>query len=268
MDIALILGILGAFGALAAMLTLEGQHLTAVLLPAPMIMVLGATIAVSFASGTVGDSVRAMRSIPAAFRGKTGKPAEAIEQLVGIAEKARRDGLLSLETDAAEAEDPFLKLALQNLADGVGEEELRTLLEEQVAAQERQGKAAAKWFKTAGGYAPTIGIIGTVVSLTHVLSNLSSPQHLGPLIASAFIATLWGLLSANFLWLPIGDRLDRLTDIESERMQLVLEAVLAIQAGAGPRLLSERLTAMVPAAHRPKPEKEPQPQDDEFDDAA
>jgi chemotaxis protein MotA len=270
MDIALILGIVGAFGALVAMLTIEGQNVTAILLPAPMIMVLGATIAVSFASSTVGDVLRAFRMVPAAVKGKTVKPEQAIEALVGIAEKARRDGLLSLESDAAEASDPFLRIALQNVADGADEEELRTVLEDQIALHERSGKAAAKWFKTAGGYAPTIGIIGTVVSLTHVLSNLSSPGKLGPLIASAFIATLWGLVSANFIWLPLGDRIDRLTDLESERMQLVLEAVLAIQAGAGPHLLAERLRAMTPQAPaKPQKAKQDEPGDElELSEAA
>ena len=269
MDIALILGIVGAFGALLAMLTLEGQNVTAILLPAPMVMVLGATIAVSFASSTLPDALRAFKTIPGAVRGKTMKPQESIDALVGIAEKARRDGLLSLESDAAEATDPFLKTALQSVADGADEEELRTVLEDQIALHERAGKAAAKWFKAAGGYAPTIGIIGTVVSLTHVLSNLSSPGKLGPLIASAFIATLWGLVSANFIWLPIGDRIDRLTDLESERRQLVLEAVLAIQAGAGPHLLAERLRAMSPGA-APRPERgRPEPAPElELQDAA
>jgi len=269
MDIALILGIVGAFGALVAMLTLEGQNVTAILLPAPMIMVLGATVAVTFASSTLPDALRAFRMIPMAFKGKIVKPAEAIDALVGIAEKARREGLLSLESDAAEASDPFLRTALQNVADGADEEELRTVLEDQISLHERAGKSAAKWFKTAGGYAPTIGIVGTVVSLTHVLSNLSSPDKLGPLIASAFIATLWGLVSANFIWLPLGDRIDRLTDLESERMQLVLEAVLAIQAGAGPHLLAERLKAMTPQQAERAPRKAAEPDDElELTDAA
>ena len=97
-----------------------------------------------------------------------------------------------------------------------------------------------------GGYAPTVGIIGTVVSLTHVLENLASPDELGPLIASAFVATLWGLLSANFIWLPIGSRLKKLADLDEARMTLLLEGVLAVQAGSQPRLLGERLKAMVP----------------------
>jgi len=252
MDIALLVGIVGAFGAAIAMLGLEGSSVVSVLLPAPMIMVLGATIAVAFGSGTLGDFLLAVRSVGKAFRGRVEKPTAVVDQLVGLSEKARREGLLSLETDAAEAKDPFLRNALQNVADGVGEEELRTLLEDEIATKERSGKTAAHWFKMAGGYAPTIGIIGTVISLTHVLANLSDPDHLGPLIASAFIATLWGLISANFVWLPIGDRLNRLTELETQRRQMILEAVLAIQAGAGPRLLGERLQAMIPDAPREK----------------
>ncbi|WP_298229217.1 MotA/TolQ/ExbB proton channel family protein [Gryllotalpicola sp.] len=252
MDIALLVGLIGAFGSVVAMLTLEGSSVTSIILPAPMIMVLGATIAVSFGSGTLSDFLVAMKSISTAFRGKVEKPTAVIDQLVGIAEKARREGLLSLESDAAEAKDPFLKNALQNVADGVGEEELRTLLDDEIATKDRVGKASARWFKMAGGYAPTIGIIGTVISLTHVLANLSDPGHLGPMIASAFVATLWGLLSANFIWLPIGDRLSRVTELETQRRQMILEAVLAVQAGAGPRLLSERLQAMIPNQPKPK----------------
>jgi chemotaxis protein MotA len=104
-----------------------------------------------------------------------------------------------------------------------------------------------------GGYAPTIGIIGTVVSLTHVLENLAEPGELGPMIASAFVATLWGLLSANFLWLPLGSRLRRLSELDVERMTLLMEGVLAVQSGSQPRLLGERLRAMVPGGDADKP---------------
>jgi chemotaxis protein MotA len=252
MDLATIIGLLVAFGSLFGMLTLEGSAVTSILLPAPMLIVFGATIAVGFASGTTKDALRAVKAIPKAFRGKIAKPAVVIDQLVEIAEKARRDGLLSLEQNAHETKDPFLRDALQNIADGTDGEELRMLLEDQMATRQRVDRGAAKWFKILGGYAPTIGIIGTVVSLTHVLENLSSPDKLGPMIAAAFVATLWGLLSANFIWLPIGDRLNRLCDLESERMSLILEGMLAIQSGAQPRLLDERLRAMVPASSLPK----------------
>lgn len=255
MDPATLIGLVIAFGSLFGMLTLEGSSVTALLLPAPMILVFGATIAVGIASGTISDFLLAVKSLPRAFTGKIPKPHATIDEVVALAEKARREGLLSLEHDAEQATDPFLKNALQNIADGTDGEELRELLEDEIATRTATDRLAGKFFTTLGGFAPTVGIIGTVVSLTHVLENLSSPDTLGPLIASAFIATLWGLLSANFLWLPIGSRLRRLSDLESERMTLLMEGVLAVQAGSQPRLLGERLRAMVPANALPKTAK-------------
>ncbi|WP_022883848.1 motility protein A [Glaciibacter superstes] len=247
MDPATLIGLLLAFGALFAMITLEGAHVTSILLPAPMLLVFGATIAVGIAGGTLRDALVAVKSLPRAFTGKRTPPAEIVEQVVTLAETARRDGLLALDQAAEDIEDPFMRRALQNIADGTDGDELRILLEDEIATKASTERNAAKFYTSMGGYAPTIGIIGTVVSLTHVLENLSSPEKLGPMIATAFVATLWGLLSANFLWLPIGARLRRLAELETERMILLMEGVLAIQAGSQPRLLGERLRAMLPA---------------------
>jgi chemotaxis protein MotA len=180
------------------------------------------------------------------FAGKTSKPQESIDQVVRFAEKARSEGLLSLEEEAASVKDPFLTRALQNIADGTDAEELRTLMEDEIDSKSRSDHSNSKFFASLGGYAPTVGIIGTVVSLTHVLENLSTPDSLGPMIASAFVATLWGLLSANFLWLPFSGRLARLSELEVDRMTLLMEGMLAVQAGAQPLLLAERLRSMVP----------------------
>jgi chemotaxis protein MotA len=212
-----------------------------------MILVFGATIAVGIAGGTLRDFVTAMKALPGAFRGKITPPQAIIDQVVGLAETARSKGLLALEQEAEGVDDPFLRGALQNIADGTDGDELRILLEDEIATRAKADRTAAKFFMALGGYAPTVGIVGTVVSLTHVLENLSSPDTLGPMIATAFVATLWGLLSANFLWLPIGSRLKRLADLEVDRMSLVMEGALAVQAGSQPRLLGERLRAMVPA---------------------
>jgi len=247
MDPATIIGLLVAFGALFAMITIEGAHVTSILLPAPIILVFGATIAVGIAGGTIKDAIAAFKTLPSAFLGRTPKPQITIDLLVGLAEKARSNGLLSLEQEAEGVDDPYLKSALQNVADGTDGEDLRILLEDELATTAKSARNSAKFFTTMGGYAPTVGIIGTVVSLTHVLENLSTPDHLGPMIAAAFVATLWGLLSANFLWLPIGSRLRRLSDLEVDRLTLTMEGVLAIQAGSQPRLLGERLRAMVAA---------------------
>ncbi|TFC90240.1 motility protein A [Cryobacterium sp. TMT3-29-2] len=247
MDPATLVGIAIAFGSLFAMITIEGGHIQSILLPAPMILVFGATIAVGIAGGTIRDALSAFKAVPGAFIGKTTPPQQVIDQVVGLAETARSSGLLALEQEADTVADPFLRGALQNIADGTDGDELRILLEDELATATKQSRNAAKFFTTLGGYAPTVGIIGTVVSLTHVLENLDTPSTLGPMIAAAFVATLWGLLTANFLWLPIGSRLKRLSDLEVERMTLLLEGALAVQAGSQPRLLGERLRAMVPA---------------------
>ncbi len=258
MDPATIIGIVVAFGAMYTMISLEGADVSSILLPAPMILVFGATLAVGFASGTIPDAILAFKALPKAFKGGIGKPQAVIDRVVEFAEIARRDGLLALEQHASDEKDDFLRLALQNIADGMDAEELRELLEDEIATRDRTNRAAAKFFNTIGGYAPTIGIIGTVISLTHVLENLSSPDKLGHSIAGAFVATLWGVLSANLIWLPIGTRLTRLADLDSERMHLLLEGMLAVQAGSQPRVLGERLRAMVPA-HALKPVKGEKP---------
>lgn len=247
MDPATLIGIFIAFGAIVSMILLEGGSVSSILLPAPMILVFGATIAVGIASATLKDLGLVVKALPRAFQGKVESAPKLIAQIGGIAEKARREGLLSLEAEAAKTKDPFLKEALQNVADGMDPEDLRELLEEKLAAEERRERVAAKFYNTMGGYAPTIGIIGTVVSLTHVLENLSTPDELGRMIAAAFVATLWGVVSSNLIWLPIGSRLTRLTDLMVERRTLVLEGVLAVQAGAQPRNIVERLEAMVGA---------------------
>ncbi len=246
MDPATVIGLLLAFGSVIAMVTLEGANITSLLLPAPMILVFGATLAVGLAGNTLKDALQAFKALPAMFMGKTSRPQDSIDQIVRFAEKARAEGLLSLEEEAASVKDPFLARALQNIADGTDAEDLRVLLEDEIDSKSRSDHANSKYFASLGGYAPTVGIIGTVVSLTHVLENLSKPDELGHMIAAAFIATLWGLLSANFIWLPFSSRMARLSELDIERMTLLMEGVLAVQSGAQPLLLAERLRSMVP----------------------
>ena len=245
MDLGLILGLVLAFGALLAMISMEGASFTALLLPAPMVLVFGGTIAVGIASGTVRDFLNAMQALPRAFRGERNTAQGVVGTVVGYAEKARTEGLLALEQGVADEKDPFLRQALQSIADGVDAEDLRILLEDEIASAAARNRTASRFFMTLGGFAPTVGIIGTVVSLTHVLEKLDQPDTLGPMIAAAFVATLWGLLSANFIWLPIGGRLQRLGELELERMTVLMEGMLAVQAGAAPAHVRERLSALV-----------------------
>lgn len=254
MDIAFLVGVAVAFGALYAMITMEGAHLSALFLPAPMILVLGSTIGVGIASHTVRDAISAFGSLGRMVRGPRSTPAAVIPVLVGYAEKARADGLLRLEEELDSAPDEYTRRGVQALADGVDAEDLRMLMDDEILAVSARNRIAAKFFSSLGGYAPTIGIVGTVVSLTHVLENLNKPDELGHMIAAAFVATLWGLLSANFIWNPIAGRLGRMAAVEQERMTLVCEGILAIQAGSPPRRLEERLRAMT--TYKPSKKKE------------
>lgn len=252
MDPATLGGIIVAIGSLIAMALMEGANPMGLLLPPPMILVFGGALGAAIASTTLPDSIAALKMIPTAMLYKTVKTGKDVEQLVELAEVARKDGLLALEAKAADIKDPYLKKALQNVADGMDADELRVMMEDEAAATEKTGRSAAKFYAALGGYAPTVGILGTVVSLTHVLENLDDPSSLGHSIASAFVATLWGVLSANLIWLPIGGRIGKMTDLASERFTLLTEGVLAVQAGAQPRVLAEKLYAMLPASERPK----------------
>ena len=138
--------------------------------------------------------------------------------------------------------------------DGTDPEEVRDILEAEVTAKKKSDKQAAKFFADAGAYAPTIGIIGTVMGLVHVLENLAQPAELGHLIAAAFLATLWGVMSANVMWLPIASRLKRLSELEAQRMELIIEGVAAIQAGANPRVVQQKLISLLPSGQQPAAE--------------
>jgi chemotaxis protein MotA len=247
MDPSALIGVGLALAGLATAMTIEGTHVPQILLPAPLILVFLVSFAVTTAGSVTGDVTGLAAQLRKALLGRRpANPRRLLETLVGLAEKARRDGLLGLENALAEVEDPFLKEGLQRAIDGIGAEELSEILEGQLAAKHQADRAGARTFSAMGGYAPTIGIIGTVIGLVHVLSDLAQPDTLGRLIASAFVATLWGILSANVIWLPISNRLKRLSDLECDQMELVIVGILYIQAGTNPRILAQRLSCLLP----------------------
>ncbi len=252
MDPAGIIGIVFAFGAIFAALTIEGADPMSIMLPAPLLLVWGGTLGVGLAGHTLKDAVAAFTAVPRALRAKAPAPGANVDTVVKLAERARREGLLALEDDARDVEDPFLREGLQAAIDGTDPEDLRMILEDRIATKRATDRVASKYFIDMGGYAPTIGIIGTVISLVHVLENLSEPATLGHSIAAAFVATLWGILSANVVWLPLGTRIRRISDLECQQMEITLEGLLAVQAGANPRLVGERLRSLVPDTGKPR----------------
>lgn len=256
MDPATLIGILLAFGAFVVSVFMEGGNPASILLPPAMIIVLGGTLGVAMASGLLKDTTGGVGAAVRALTFKPHPPDEAVRNLVSFAERARRDGLLALEEAAKSVDDPFLKKGLELAVDGTDPDELRDILEAEIAAKRAGDKAGAKLFADMGGFAPTLGIIGTVMGLIHVLENLSKPDELGHLIAGAFAATLWGVLSANMFWLPLANKLKRISEIEAHHMELVVEGIMSIQAGANPRVVEQKLISFLPAAARTAFEQE------------
>ena len=236
-------GILGA-----AMM--EGTSPTAFLNMPAMILVFVGTFAATMAA----CGMDAMKKIPAfykiAFGGAEHHLAAKVHELVAYAEKARKDGLLALENDVEQIDDAFTKKGLQLVVDGTDPDLVRDILEVEVDAMAARHKEGAEVFKTAGGFAPTMGIIGTVMGLVHVLENLSAPETLGPAISGAFIATLMGVGAANVVFLPVAGRLKGLSAAEVHERNLVLEGILSIQSGDNPRVVEEKLMSLVPPAER------------------
>jgi chemotaxis protein MotA len=236
-----------ALGSLVATMLLEGSSPLAILLLPPLLLVFGATFGAAAAGSTTGDLRRLGSWFGKAFgpeRVATNGP--LVAQLVELGTMARKEGMLPLENRARSVEDPFLRRGLQLAIDAVPLEQLRRVLDREIAATRAEDLVAARFFAKMGGYAPTIGIIGTVVGLVQVLQNLQDPKVLGPLVASAFVATLWGVLSANVIWLPMSARIRRNAELRQAQMELIVEGICEILAGTNPRALREKLRAMLP----------------------
>lgn len=244
------IGIGVAFAGLAVGALMEGASPAAFLNIPAMLIVLGGTFGATFA----GTTMEKMKLIPTLYKKAMGseKPdmGAQLELLVGFAERARREGLLALDEEVAELDDEFTRKGLQLVVDGTDPELVREILENEIDGMMGRHHAAVSPFEKAGGFAPTMGIIGTVMGLVHVLENLDQPATLGPAISAAFIATLLGVGSANVVFLPIGNRLKALSREEVAMRTMVLEGILAIQAGDNPRIVADKLLTFVPPDER------------------
>ena len=234
--------------------TMEGSPVMALLNMPAMLIVLGGT----FGATMAGTSFANIKAIPALYKKAfLSDPPDLngrVTELVGYAEKARRDGLLALDEQLSTVEDPFTKKGLQLVVDGTDPELVAEVLDAENDALRKRHQQGAQPFEKAGGFAPTMGIIGTVFGLVHVLQNLDQPETLGPSISAAFIATLLGVASANVVFLPVANRLKQLSAEELHFRSMTLEGILAIQAGDNPRMVSEKLITYVPPSERPAEE--------------
>ncbi len=250
MKVSSVIGLVVAIAGLYIGAIMEGSNPMAVLSPSAMSIVLGGTLGAVI----IGTSFGAITNIPKMYMKAFSPPLidlnAKVTELVGYAEAARRDGLLALDEVTSTIEDPFTKKGLQLVVDGTDPDLVADILESENDAMRKRHAASVQPFDKAGGYAPTMGIIGTVFGLIHVLGNLDKPETLGPMIAAAFIATLLGVASANVVFLPAGARLKQLSQEELHARSLIVEGILSIQAGDNPRVVQEKLVTYVPPALR------------------
>src|SRR5947209_2798463 len=251
------IGIGVAVGGIMMGAFMEGTNpVTMINIPA-LLIICGGTIGVTMASTTMGGVMTMPKLAIKAMKGDDHDPARTIQQMVSLAEKARRNGLLALEEDVNQIEDAYTRKGLQLVVDGTDSDLVRAILESEVDGMTHRHHHGALNFQSAAGFAPTIGILGTVMGLVVVLSHLDEPAKLGPHIAGAFLATLYGVGSANIILLPIGNKLKAMSSEEANHRYMVMEAILSIQAGDNPRVLGEKLESFVPPADRGKLGEEP-----------
>jgi chemotaxis protein MotA len=184
---------------------------------------------------------------------------QTIKMLVGFAERARREGLLALEDEAKDVDDVFLKKGIQLAIDGTDPELVRDIMQTDIAFLGTRHHAGSSFFATMGGFAPTLGVIGTVSGLVHMLANLSDPGSMGPSIAAAFIATLYGVSSANLVFLPLSNKLKHVSAEEVQVREIVMEGILSIQSGDNPRIVEEKLKAFLSPKLRAAFQEEEEP---------
>ena len=252
MDITTIGGLAAGVGFILLGQLLEGGHVGSIVQDTAAIIVVGGTLGAVMVSFPKKDFVRGMKMFKLAFTDKKEDMSAVTKQIVDLASIARRDGVLALEGKLGEVEDKFLKKALTYVVDGVDASVTRSSLEAAIEAEHQENMVAAKVWEAAGGYSPTIGIIGAVLGLIHVMENLSDPSKLGGGIAVAFVATVYGVATANLLYLPAANKLKRKFGLAMERKIVITEGVLAIQEGLNPRVLEEKLRALTGEEAPPK----------------
>lgn len=220
---------------------LEGGHASGLLELSAFLIVIGGTIGAVLVSYPMAEVMASLKGVKIAISEKPNDIVPLMAQIVELATVARRDGVLALESKLAEVKDPFLKRSLGFLVDGVEASVARNTLETEVEVEAEEGNVVAKFWGDFGALCPTVGVLGAVLGLIHVMENLDNPAALGPGIAVAFVATVYGVGVANLLCLPLSNKIKRRVHLEKERKVLIAEGVLSIQEGLNPRILEEKL---------------------------
>jgi chemotaxis protein MotA len=242
-------GIALGLGAMIMTMVLEGGNPLSLLNVPAAVIVFGGSLGAALVSTPMSVLLSLPKFLTQAFLEKTLEPHKVVDTFVGLADRARREGLLALEQEAQNLE-PFAKKGVLMVVDGTDPALVREVMDTEIEAMEHRHGACYGMLNALGGFGPTFGIIGTVMGLINVLSHLEDPSKLGHSIAVAFIATLYGVASANILWLPLGAKLKHKSAEEVAVRELTVEGVLSVQAGDNPRVVRQKLEAKLSPAER------------------
>jgi chemotaxis protein MotA len=253
MDPITIAGILMAICAMFAAAFMAGMNPIGIFFGdiASIILVIGGTIGATVASGTMKQALGAPMALVKGFTGAGAVDVTAaIKQLVEFADMARKEGLLALESHLEKIQEPFFKRGMELAVDGTDPGDLREMLELDLHQMAVRHKDSAGFFATAAGMGPAMGMVGTVIGLVDMLGKLDDPSTLGPSMAVAFLTTLWGAFIANYFFNPLSARLKKLSADELAAKEMILEGILAIQAGSNPRAVAGKLVCFLPPSAR------------------
>lgn len=252
MDILTIVGVILGVGAVIGGHFLEGGTAHSITQLTAAIIVFGGTIGAVMVNYPLPTFLAALKNAKMVIFNHKSDPTATIKQISNLAAIARKEGLLALEGKIKAVADPFLRKGLQLVVDGSEPKITREILEIDIGYEEEYHLSSAKVFESAGGYAPTIGILGAVLGLIHVMENLSDPSKLGAGIAVAFVATVYGVGSANLLWLPLAGKMKFKIREEAIMKELIIEGMVALSEGENPRRVEEKLTGFLRESERKK----------------
>ncbi len=241
MDILSLVGLILAFAAILIGQHLEGGHIGSLLQLTAFMIVIGGTVGAVMLHTPMAIFLRALKMVPWVFMPPKLDAHSTIEKIINWSQVARKEGLLGLESTAETEPDPFARKGVQLLVDGTEPEAIRKILEVEIGAKEHVDLAAAKMFESMGAYAPTIGIIGAVMGLIHVMENLSDPSKLGSGIAVAFVATIYGVGVANIMLIPIANKLKSHVQGQTQFREMIIEGLVSIAQGENPRAIESKL---------------------------
>ncbi|HZU27374.1 MAG TPA: flagellar motor protein [Bryobacteraceae bacterium] len=247
----LVLALAGIMGGLM----IEGGKVSDISQVTAAMIVLGGTFGATMISTPFSTLLGALRRLPSVFFEGSMAADAMVEEIIGYATKARKNGIVALESEAEAIADPFLRKALNLAVDGTDLQELRKMMELEIAVEEQRGEAEAKVFESAGGFAPTIGIIGAVLGLIQVMKHLANIEEVGRGIAVAFVATVYGVGVANILLLPAATKIKARIKRQTDLKELILEGVGGIVEGLNPKLVRSKLEAYTREQASAKPSK-------------